>query len=342
MLQRRLRVRGVVQGVGFRPHVWRLARDEALDGWVRNDAEGVEILLQGEAPYSIERFTERLRAEAPPRARIDALESSDETPRDLQQGFAILRQPGRRRAHHDRRRQQPYAPPAWRRCSIRRARRWRYAFTNCTHCGPRYTITRAVPYDRAQTSMAGFALCPACAREYGDPADRRFHAEPIACPECGPSLRWLDSAGRDLPCGRSAGRRRGRAARRAPSSRSRGWAASTWPAMRAMPQSVQRLRQRKQREAKPFALMLANLHSVEKLAYVDDASRALLLSPAHPIVLLPRTTGRRGRPARHCRRHATPGRDAALHAAALPAVPRIRRSSRRHGLDRATSNHRPW
>jgi hydrogenase maturation protein HypF len=285
--RRHLRVRGVVQGVGFRPHVWRLARDEALDGWVRNDAEGVEIVLQGQAT-AIERFAVRLRAEAPPRARIDALETRDEHPGSMQEGFAIL--PSRDGAAHTMIGADTSVCAACLDEMLDPAsRRWRYAFTNCTHCGPRYTITRAVPYDRARTSMAGFALCPTCAREYGDPADRRFHAEPIACPDCGPRLRWLDATGRDPrpddPLAAAVAALRDGAI---VAIKGLGGFHLACDARHAA--TVQRLRRRKQREAKPFALMLANLRSVGKLAHLDEASRALLCSPAHPIVLLPRKT----------------------------------------------------
>lgn len=288
MIQRRLRVRGVVQGVGFRPHVWRLARGEKLDGWVRNDAEGVEIVLQGEAS-AIERFAERLRSDAPPRSRIDALESRDEPLEDLPQGFAILESRGGA-AHTMIGADSSVCPACLEEMFDPSARRWRYAFTNCTHCGPRYTITRAVPYDRAQTSMAGFDLCPSCAREYGDAADRRFHAEPIACPDCGPHLRWLDNTGRDLrsddPLAAAVA-----ALRDGAIVAIKGLGGFHLACEARQASAVQRLRQRKQREAKPFALMLANLRSAGTLAHIDDASRALLSSPACPIVLLPRKPG---------------------------------------------------
>lgn len=287
-IQRRLRVRGVVQGVGFRPHVWRLAQAEALDGWVRNDAEGVEILLQGNAP-SLQRFAERLRAEAPPRARIDALENIEEPPEDMPHGFAILASHGgqaRTMIGAD----SAVCPDCLEEMFDPRSRRWRYAFTNCTHCGPRYTITRAVPYDRAQTSMAGFALCPDCKGEYGDAADRRFHAEPIACPACGPRLRWLDGTGRDLlpddPLAAAVAALRDGAI---VAIKGLGGFHLACDARHAG--AVQRLRQRKQRETRPFALMLANLRTAETLVHIDATARTLLQSPAHPIVLLPRKPG---------------------------------------------------
>lgn len=285
LVQRRLRVRGVVQGVGFRPHVWRLAQAEALDGWVRNDAEGVEILLQGPAP-AIETFAARLRAEAPPRARIDTIDTRDEAPGTLQHGFAILASECGT-AHTMIGADSATCPDCLGEMFDPRSRRWRYAFTNCTHCGPRYTITRAVPYDRARTSMAGFALCPECAREYGDPGDRRFHAEPIACPDCGPQLRWLDATGHDLqpddPLAAAVA-----ALRDGAIVAIKGLGGFHLVCEARNTAAVARLRLRKQREAKPFALMLANLRSIAALAHVDDASRALLQSPARPIVLLPR------------------------------------------------------
>ena len=285
LIQRHLRVCGVVQGVGFRPHVWRLAEAAALDGWVRNDAHGVEILLQGSAS-AVETFVARLRAEAPPRARIDAINIRDEVPGSLRRGFAILASAGGT-AHTMIGADSAVCPACLGEMFDPRSRRWRYAFTNCTHCGPRYTITRAVPYDRARTSMAGFALCPDCAREYGNPADRRFHAEPIACAVCGPRLRWLDSSGRDLaasdPLAAAVAALRDGAI---VALKALGGFQLVCDARHV--DAVRRLRARKQREAKPFALMLAGPPAAAQWVHVDDTAAATLQSPARPIVLLPR------------------------------------------------------
>ncbi len=285
VIQRRLRVRGVVQGVGFRPYVWHLARSEALDGWVRNDAEGVEILVQGGAS-AVEAFVARLCAQAPPRARIDALDTRDEAPDPGLRGFAILAS-GRGAAHTMIGADSTVCPACLEEMFDPSARRWRYAFTNCTHCGPRYTITHGVPYDRAQTSMADFSLCRDCAREYGDPADRRFHAEPVACPACGPRLQWLDSSGRDLQA-RDPLAAAVAALRAGAIIAIKGLGGFHLACEARNAAAVAQLRLRKQREAKPFALMLANLRSIAALVHADDASCALLQSPARPIALLPR------------------------------------------------------
>src|SRR5204863_5033940 len=183
--RRRFRVRGVVQGVGFRPFVYGLARAHGVGGWVLNDGEGVVIEAEGPVDR-LDSFRSALVDEAPPLARVDsgvaqAVEPTGET------AFAIAAsQAGGRSA---------LVPPDVATCDdcLRelfdpRDRRYRYAFINCTSCGPRFTIVRDVPYDRPNTTMAGFPLCRDCGREYEDPGDRRFHAEPIACPACGPRL----------------------------------------------------------------------------------------------------------------------------------------------------------
>ena len=185
-----IRVRGTVQGVGFRPTVWRLARGAGLTGEVWNDADGVGIRVCGERAR-ISAFVELLQREPPPLARIESIERSPLADQDIAAEFVIV-------ASHSGSAQTDVAADAavCDAClgDIARAtdRRYRYPFTNCTHCGPRLSIVRTIPYDRANTSMARFPLCPACQREYADPADRRFHAQPNACPVCGPRV-WLES-----------------------------------------------------------------------------------------------------------------------------------------------------
>ncbi len=184
-----IRVRGLVQGVGFRPTVWRLARRCGLRGWVANDGDGVEIRLCGAAD-AIARFADSLTVEAPPLARIDRIDRTPSLPSAEDSAFRILdSQPTRARTG---------VVPDAATCPLCRAevfdageRRHRYPFANCTHCGPRLSIIEAIPYDRQATTMRRFGLCPACAAEYDAPDDRRFHAQPIACPACGP-LAWLE------------------------------------------------------------------------------------------------------------------------------------------------------
>src|SRR5664279_4400357 len=195
--RRAIRVVGAVQGVGFRPFVFRLARDMGLTGWVLNDGAGVSIEVEGSAAI-LASFERRLRADAPALARVEGLASNARGRLGRDDGFRILASRGGAVTTS--------IPPDTATCDDclgemfdASDRRHRYAFTNCTQCGPRYTLTRRLPYDRAQTSMAAFEQCPLCAREYADPASRRFHAEPNACPACGPRLSLVDPQGRSLP-----------------------------------------------------------------------------------------------------------------------------------------------
>lgn len=287
-LRRRLRVSGIVQGVGFRPMVWRLARSLDLEGWVRNDPAGVEILLEG-GREQVETFTRRLPQELPPLARLRDLTWSDGPARGDLVGFQITESAGGRAATmigHDT----AVCPHCLSELFDPRDRRWRYPFINCTHCGPRYTLTRALPYDRAQTSMAAFPLCPDCAREYGDPEDRRFHAEPTACPACGPRLALTDHAGRPIPCADpiaetlkllDAGQ----------ILAIKGLGGFHLACDARDPDAVRRLRARKERDEKPFALMAANATSMASWVSLGAGERKLLESPEHPIVLLPKAPG---------------------------------------------------
>lgn len=287
-VQQRLRVRGAVQGVGFRPFVYRLATELALDGWVRNDGEGVEIALRG-AATDIARFHERLAREAPRLARIDAVESIDAANDPLEAGFRI--EASRRGAVTTG------VTPDAATCDDCLAeifdpenRRWRYAFTNCTHCGPRFTITARLPYDRPNTSMARFTMCPACAVEYDDPRDRRFHAQPNACPVCGPRLALADARGAPLACEDPITEAVARIARgEILAIKGLGGFHLVCDARNAA--TVTALRARKNRDEKPFALMFANCVSIEPFAKIGDAARALLESRERPIVLLDKRAG---------------------------------------------------
>jgi hydrogenase maturation protein HypF len=278
-----IRVSGVVQGVGFRPFVWRLARDLELSGWVRNDSRGVEITAEG-PQAQLYALIERLRRDAPPRARVDAVIAHAVAPEGLD-GFRIVESISARCATAIGADTAVCADclaelfdPA--------GRRWRHAFITCTHCGPRYTIARALPYDRSRTSMSGFALCADCGREYTDPADRRFHAEPIACPNCGPQLRLLDGAGLELPGDPIAATLARLRAGAIVAIKGLGGYHLACDARNGV--AVAKLRARKDREAKPLAVMAASPASLRELVALDDRARQLLSSPERPIVLAPK------------------------------------------------------
>jgi hydrogenase maturation protein HypF len=273
-MRKLIRIRGTVQGVGFRPFVSNLAKRLEISGFVRNTEAGVEIEAEGAA---VERFMAELRSGAPPLARIAEMDVTDLKLRN-EPGFEI-------RESAPKVGDFALVPPDIATCAdcLRDLtqpgnRRYHYPFTNCTNCGPRYTIIRDVPYDRAATTMAGFRLCPACEAEYGDASDRRFHAQPNACPVCGPQISaplaavqdWLRNGqvvaikglgGYHLACDAANGA------------------------------AVRRLRERKRRGDKPFALMVRDLAEAERLCSVGPAARELLTGPRRPIVLLRRRAG---------------------------------------------------
>jgi hydrogenase maturation protein HypF len=278
---REIRIRGTVQGVGFRPWVFRLAHEHGIAGSVRNDACGVTIEAFGSAP-ALKGFLARLEAEPPPAARITALEWEPVSgPAPAAFEIAPSQATATRRAS---------IPPDIATCPEclaevldPRNRRYHYAFINCTNCGPRLTIARAVPYDRWTTSMAPFNLCAQCRAEYETVADRRFHAEANACPACGPKLRFLDAVGNE-PRGDAIG------------SAARAIDAGLIVAIKGLGGfhlacdatsdfAVTRLRRRKRRERKPFAVMIGDLVGAERLGVLDRCQRNLLISAARPIVL---------------------------------------------------------
>ncbi|TAN71307.1 MAG: carbamoyltransferase HypF [Gallionella sp.] len=289
---RRIRVTGVVQGVGYRPFVWRLAQELELAGWVRNDAAGVEIEVQGGAD-TLDRFAERLASEAPRLARVEKIyaepcAATGEASGDAI-GFNILKSGGGRI--------QTGISPDMTVCPECLAelfdpadRRYHYPFINCIYCGPRYTITARLPYDRINTSMAVFAQCPACQNEYDHPASRRFHAQPNACPVCGPQLRFYDEHWQpvetDDPVAAAVGRIR---AGQVIAVKGIGGFHLVCDAGNPVP--VTRLRGGKQREGKPFAVMMLNAASARLYADVSDNEKTLLESGERPVVLLHKLPG---------------------------------------------------
>jgi hydrogenase maturation protein HypF len=287
----RVRVEGIVQGVGFRPFVHALAARLGLAGLVGNDAQGVFVEVEGPAE-AVERFLDAVQREAPPLAVIERV-SAARVPPTGADGFAIApSRPGGER--------QTLVSPDTATCAdcLRELadpadRRHRYPFVNCTNCGPRFTIIRDVPYDRPATTMAGFAMCAECAREYHDPADRRFHAQPVCCPACGPRLRLLDRGGRQAGGGPLAGA----AARLREGAvvAVKGLGGYHLAADAACQPAVAALRARKHREDKPFAVMVPDLAAARVLCLVDQAEERLLASPRRPIVLLRRRPEGSGR-----------------------------------------------
>ncbi len=274
-----IRVRGLVQGVGFRPTVWRLARNYGLRGWVGNDGGGVTALLCG-APADIAGLVDALRRAPPLLARIDAIERVPAAVPPDCADFRIVE--SRADAVHTGVVPDAATCPACRaEIFDPRARRYRYPFANCTHCGPRLSIIEAIPYDRATTTMRTFRMCAACAAEYRDPADRRFHAQPIACAACGPRV-WLEPA---QPGADAIGAARALLlAGDIVAVKALGGFHLACDATDAA--AVARLRQAKRRGGKPFALMARDIDVIRRYAVVTDADAAALYSVAAPIVLL--------------------------------------------------------
>jgi hydrogenase maturation protein HypF len=281
----RARVEGTVQGVGFRPYVYRLAGELGVAGYVLNDSRGVIVEVEA-AAETVERFLARLPAEAPPLALVESV-VSEELAELGEHGFSIRESPagGEPRAA---------VTPDSATCADCLAelfdpsdRRYRYPFVNCTNCGPRFTLVRDVPYDRPNTTMAGFEMCAACAAEYADPADRRFHAQPNACPDCGPRVRLLGACTAD-PVAAAA-----EALLAGATVAVKGIGGYHLACRADDENAVARLRARKHREDKPFALMAPQLAVARELVELGAVEEELLCSPARPIVLAPRLAGAR-------------------------------------------------
>lgn len=285
-------IRGTVQGVGFRPFVYNLAQALDLNGFVANTPAGVSVEVEG-LSAAVEAFLCRLRTDLPPLAVLDSCAVSNRPPQG-HRGFCI------RKSDHTGA-MTSCVPPDMATCPACRAdirdpddRRYRYPFTNCTNCGPRYSIIERMPYDRPYTTMAGFTMCPACRAEYDDPSDRRFHAQPVACPHCGPQLALWDAHGTTLSERENALVEAVVALKAGQIVALKGLGGFQLLVDATNEDAVVRLRTRKCREAKPFALMYRDMDGIRAHTRMDPAHAALLESPQAPIVLVPEKSGPTG------------------------------------------------
>ena len=279
----RIKVRGIVQGVGFRPFVHRLVKQHGLAGWVRNSSEGAELELEGEEP-ELRGFLRELRDEAPPLAVIESVECRELPGAGGHESFRII---GSDRGDHMRTLVSPdtgICPDCLRELLDPSDRRYRYPFINCTNCGPRFTIIRSVPYDRAFTSMAEFPMCPDCAAEFADIENRRYHAQPDCCPVCGPRTFFIDGDGRRLPGdGIEAARR---LIKDGGILCVKGLGGMHLACLAENEEAARELRRRKHRDEKPFAVMCRDIDCARRLCEVSEAEARALGSFRKPIVLL--------------------------------------------------------
>jgi len=282
-------ITGAVQGVGFRPFVYRLATELALPGWVLNSLQGVTIEVEGD-PATLQRFVHGLENDKPALSTISSLQTTYLDPVGFTE-FEIR--------HSDDRSGSAGAlilpdlatcPDCLREVLDPADRRFRYPFTNCTNCGPRFSIIQGLPYDRPLTTMRGFEMCPECRHEYENPLDRRFHAQPNACPVCGPHLELWDAGGEVLAEGDEALRQAAQALRDGRIVAMKGLGGFHLLVDARSEEAVVRLRERKRREEKPLALMYPNMEQVREACEVEPTAERLLLSPQTPIVLLKRRT----------------------------------------------------
>jgi len=281
-----VQIEGVVQGVGFRPFIYDRALRHGLTGWVLNDEKGVQIEVEGEQ----DRVTAFLSGlSSPPLLAVVERQRVSYLPPIGYQGFEI-------RSSKVGEERLALISPDMTLCEDclhelfdPADRRFRYPFINCTNCGPRFTIIEDIPYDRAKTTMAPFAMCAACSREYHDPANRRFHAQPNACPACGPQVKLLDNGGGEVPSADSI-QETLRLLKAGGIVAIKGLGGFHLACDAAQEEVVARLRGRKYREDKPFALMCKDLEVIKGICVVDDGSRELLTSKERPIVILPRRT----------------------------------------------------
>ncbi len=284
----RISVRGVVQGVGFRPFVYQLATKHNLKGWVCNTSGDVKIEVEGERS-ALDKFRHDLVALAPPLARLEDVSVTSHAPQGYS-GFEI------RRSIAEEGKYQLVSPdiatcqPCLSEVLNPDDRRYRYPFTNCTNCGPRFTIIEDIPYDRPKTTMRSFKMCPKCQREYEDPMDRRFHAQPNACPVCGPGLKLVDGAGNAVPCDDVLSTAAG-FLKQGKVLAIKGLGGFLLACDATSEKAVRLLRERKRRPFKPLAIMVATLDDVKKHCLVSEQEEKLMTSSQCPIVLLRRREG---------------------------------------------------
>jgi hydrogenase maturation protein HypF len=282
-LRRGVVVRGVVQGVGFRPFVYRVALEEGLAGFVGNDTDGVTIEVEG-LVERVEAFLDRLQSEAPSLSRIDSV-AVRELALVADTGFRIVASEVLGRVSTGIPADAATCPDCLRELLDPRDRRYRYPFLNCTNCGPRFTITRRIPYDRPQTSMAKFPMCPECQREYDDPLNRRFHAQPNACWKCGPQVRLVQTADSESCSGDEAVEQTLQLLTAGKIVAIKGIGGFHLSVDATNQAAVLRLRERKRRYGKPLAVMVRDLEAARQACILTAEEEALLLTPARPIVL---------------------------------------------------------
>ncbi len=284
----KIKVGGIVQGVGFRPFIYTQAMQNHLTGWVRNTSSGVEIEVNG-SQAGVNAFLDALQHNPPPLSRIDFLESEPAEQNGYTE-FEILASQPKEGDFIPISPDVSICPDCQREMFDATDRRYRYPFINCTNCGPRFTIIQDIPYDRPKTTMAGFPMCPECGAEYKNPLDRRFHAQPVACPECGPQV-WLEVGGKRTAEREDAIQAARKLMKKGKILAIKGLGGFHLACDATNAKAVTELRSRKKRSDKPFALMAFDLQAVEKYTELTEAERELLLARQRPIVILEQKTG---------------------------------------------------
>ncbi len=278
-----IKTSGLVQGVGFRPFVYNLARKHSLSGWVRNDAFGAVIEIQGEKK-SLDDFLNSLIKETPPLARISSLKKSFMAPLE-EKNFKILKSKTHPKKFVPISADMATCPDCLKELLDTANFRYQYPFINCTNCGPRFSIIKDTPYDRDKTTMASFKMCPVCLGEYNHPLNRRFHAQPIACPKCGPQLKLLDSSGGNIACSDKIEKVK-ELLKKGKIMAIKGIGGFHLAVDALNQKAVKNLRHRKFREDKPFALMAGSIEIIKEFCLVNSDEEKSLLSPKRPVILL--------------------------------------------------------